>query len=157
MFLSRYARHVHVMVRNEGLGDTMSSYLSSRLEQDPAITIHPFTEVSALHGGSVLEAISLRDTQTGEVAEMQVGGLFIMIGAAPNTTWLSDLVALNEKGFVETGVDAGGRTPYETAVPGLFAVGDVRLGSVKRVASGVGEGSVVISHVWNHVFGGVQP
>ena len=157
MFLSRYARHVHVMVRNEGLGGTMSSYLSSRLEQDQAITIHPYTEVAALHGESVLEGISRRDTRTGEMAEIEVGGLFIMIGAAPNTTWLSDLIALNDKGFVETGVDAGGRTPYETAVPGLFAVGDVRLGSVKRVASGVGEGSVVISHVWNHVFGGVQP
>ena len=88
---------------------------------------------------------------------MDVQGLFVMIGAAPNTGWLEGVVQLNDKGFVPTGPEVGGRSPYETSARGVFAVGDVRLGSVKRVASGVGEGSVVISHVWQHVNGGDQP
>ena len=157
MFLARAARHVHVLIRGEGLRDTMSAYLSSRLDADPAITIHPFTEVAALHGAETLDGITVRDAKAGTERRIDAGGLFVMIGAAPNTRWLEGVVTLNDKGFVPTGPEAGGATPYATSAPGIFAVGDVRLGSVKRVASGVGEGSVVISHVWNHVHGGLTP
>jgi thioredoxin reductase (NADPH) len=157
MFLSREADHVHVLVRNDGLTATMSSYLSSRLEAAPRITVHPFSEVRALDGGEMLERVFIRDTRTGEDRSLQASAIFPMIGAAPNTSWLKGAIALNDKGFVLTGLEAGATSPYATSLPGVFAVGDVRLGSVKRVASGVGEGSVVISHVWNHVNGGMTP
>ena len=157
MFLSRAASHTHVLVRGEGLGDTMSAYLASRLDADPTITVHPFTEVTALRGEGALQALEVRDTRTDERREMDAGALFTMIGAAPNTHWLEGVVELDNKGFVPTGSAVGARSPYETSAPGIFAVGDVRLGSVKRVASGVGEGSVVISHVWNHVNGRDTP
>ena len=157
MFLSRSASHTHVLVRKEGLIDTMSAYLSSRLEADPAITIHPCTEVTALRGTDVLEGIEVRDTRTDERRDMPVKAVFTMIGAAPNTRWLEGIVELDSKGFVLTGPEVGAASPYATSEPGIFAVGDVRLGSIKRVASGVGEGSVVISHVWNHVNGRDAP
>ena len=160
MFLSRAASHTHVLVRNEGLRDTMSAYLSSRLDADPSITVHPFREVTGLHGDEMLAGIEVRDPRDGSgegTERMDVRAVFTMIGAAPNTHWLKDVVELNDKGFVLTGASCGAATPYETSAPGIFAVGDVRLGSVKRVASGVGEGSVVISHVWNHLNGGAQP
>ena len=157
MFLARATKHVHVLIRNEGLADTMSAYLSNRLEADPAITIHPFTEVAALHGGETLDGVTVRNLESGDTREMDVQGLFIMIGAAPNTAWLDGVVELNDKGFVPTGAAVGSASTYGTSAPGIFAVGDVRLGSVKRVASGVGEGSVVISDVWRHVNGGPQP
>ena len=161
MFLSRSASHTHVMVRGEGLRDSMSAYLLSRLEADPTITIHPYTEITALHGDATLDGIEVRDTRTkrgtpeDERRTMGVGAVFTMIGAAPNTQWLEGTVELNDKGFVLTGADVNASTPFATSTPGIFAVGDVRLGSVKRVASGVGEGSVVISHVWDHVNGRV--
>ena len=157
MFLSRSASHTHVLVRGGGLRDTMSAYLSSRLEADPSITIHPHTDVVDLHGEDVLEGATLRDRRSGHERDMPLAALFTMIGAAPNTRWLEGVVELNDKGFVPTGPDVGADSPYATGAPGIFAVGDVRLGSVKRVASGVGEGSVVISHVWNHVNGGATP
>jgi thioredoxin reductase (NADPH) len=151
MHLCRTARHVHVLVRGASLAASMSSYLVERLENDPAITIHYRTELSALHGGELLEAATIRNRDTGEEMRIETQGVFVMIGAAPNTGWLSGLVDLDEKGFVRTGPDAGASTPYATSCPGIFAVGDVRAGSVKRVASSVGEGSVVISAVWAHV------
>ena len=157
MFISRAAKHVHILIRNEGLRETMSSYLSSRLDADPSITVHPFTEVRALHGEGTLDGVTIGNSETGETTRIDAAGLFIMIGAQPNTGWLEGVVELNDKGFVPTGPAVGADTPYATSAPGIFAVGDVRLGSVKRVASGVGEGSVVISHVWNYVNGGVQP
>ncbi len=149
MYLSRSAQHVNLIVRGESLAASMSSYLSDRLEADDNITIHYHTEVDCLSGDNWLEKITLK-TPDGQ-AEMECGGLFIMVGAAPNTTWLSGLAELDEKGFVKTGEAAGQPSPYQTSTPGIFAVGDVRSGSVKRVASGVGEGSVVMSAVWNHV------
>ena len=157
MFLARAARHVHVLIRADNLHETMSAYLSSRLEKDPDVTIHPYTEIDALHGEDMLDAVTLRDNRSDETQRMDVGGVFIMIGAAPKTGWLDGVVKLNEKGFVPTGEAVGAASPYATSAPGIFAVGDVRLGSVKRVASGVGEGSVVISHVWNHLHGGLAP
>jgi thioredoxin reductase (NADPH) len=154
MFLSRSARCVRVLVRGASLAASMSSYLSSRLEADPRITIEYGAEVSALHGAEHLEALTIRDAKTGASRVVETRALFIMVGAAPNTEWLSGLVKLNDKGFVITGSGAGSASsPFATSQPGVFAVGDVRAGSVKRVASSVGEGSVVISKVWEFVNG----
>jgi thioredoxin reductase (NADPH) len=148
MFLSRSARCVRVLVRGSSLAASMSSYLSSRLEAHPGIVIEYGAEVSALHGTDRLEGLTIRDTKTGAGRVVDTRALFIMVGAAPNTQWLSNLVRLDEKGFVITGSEA---SPFATSLPGIFAVGDVRAGSVKRVASSVGEGSVVISKVWEFV------
>jgi thioredoxin reductase (NADPH) len=152
MFLSRSARCVRVLVRGSSLAASMSSYLYSRLEADPRITIEYGAEVSALHGADHLEALTIRDVKTGASRVVDTCALFIMVGAAPNTEWLSGLVKLDDKGFVITGSgEASAASPFATSLPGVFAVGDVRAGSVKRVASSVGEGSVVISKVWEFV------
>jgi thioredoxin reductase (NADPH) len=148
MFLSRYVRCVRVLVRGSSLAASMSSYLTSRLEADPGIAIEYNSEVTALEGGDHLERVTIRNVETGESRKVETRALFIMVGAAPNTEWLSGLVKLDVKGFVVTGLSA---SPFETSFPGIFAVGDVRAGSVKRVASAVGEGSVVISKVWEYV------
>jgi len=150
MFLCRYARCVRVLVRGSSLAASMSSYLTSRLEADPGITIEYHSEVTALEGGEHLESITVRNAETGQSRKIATRALFIMVGAAPNTEWLSGLVKLDDKGFVVTGLGPPA-SPFATSYPGIFAVGDVRAGSVKRVASAVGEGSVVISKVWEHV------
>jgi thioredoxin reductase (NADPH) len=152
MFLSRSARCVRVLVRGASLAASMSSYLSSRLEADPDIAIEYGAEVSALHGSDHLEAVSIRNVNSGSTRVFATHALFIMVGAAPNTQWLSGLVQLDDKGFVITGFGEGhANSPFATSQPGIFAVGDVRAGSVKRVASAVGEGSVAISKVWEFV------
>ncbi len=152
MFLSRSARCVRLLVRGSSLAASMSSYLSSRLDADPRITIEYGAEVSALHGADHLEALTIRDAKSGANRVVDTRALFIMVGAAPNTEWLSGLVKLDDKGFVVTGSGAeSASSPFATSLPGVFAVGDVRAGSVKRVASSVGEGSVVISKVWEFV------
>lgn len=143
MFLSRSARLVRLVVRGSSLAASMSDYLVERIRRNPAISIHFDSEVVALHGADVLEAVDL--ARAGAVERVDAAGLFVMVGAAPNTGWLSGLVELDPKGFVVT---ADG---YETSRAGIYAVGDVRAGSVKRVASAVGEGSIVISKVWSHV------
>jgi thioredoxin reductase (NADPH) len=149
MFLSRHARHVHLLVRGNDLSATMSDYLRRRLEADPAVTIRYGSQLCALEGEESLEAV-VCDEPGGQV-RLDARALFIMIGAAPNTDWLSGLVALDDKGFVMTGAEAGADNPYGTSQPGIYAVGDVRSGSVKRVASSVGEGSVVVSAIWNYL------
>ncbi len=149
MFLSRAAAHVHLVVRGASLAASMSSYLSQRLEADPRITIHYHSEVTALHGETWLEAITLKTKETER--RIDTRALFIMIGAAPNTGWLSGLAETDSKGFVLTGAAAGQTDDYATTAPGIFAVGDVRAGSVKRVASAVGEGSVVVSRIWQYL------
>ena len=151
MFLSRSARHVRLVVRGQSLAASMSQYLSSRLEADPAITIEYGSEISALHGDDRLEAVSVRNVADGTVRLVVTCAVFVMVGAAPNTRWLSGLIALDDHGFVLTGEAVGATSPYATSHAGIFAVGDVRAGSVKRVASSVGEGSVVISKVWDYV------
>ncbi|WP_375287828.1 FAD-dependent oxidoreductase [Sphingomonas sp.] len=149
MFLSRVATRVRVLIRGNSLAASMSSYLSSRLEADPAIAIEYGAQVTALHGGEVLEAVTIRKGAAEE--DVAACAVFVMVGAVPNTGWLADLVKLDDKGFVVTGREADASSAYATSCPGIFAVGDVRAGSVKRVASSVGEGSVVISRVWDHV------
>lgn len=149
MYLSRIARHAHVVVRGPSLAASMSSYLSQRLEADPRITVHYNSQITGLHGDDHLALVDLQ--QPDGVHQIDTRAMFIMVGAAPNTDWLSGLVDLDEKGFVHTGADVGTASPYQTSQPGIFAVGDVRANSVKRVASAVGEGSVVVSAIWNHV------
>ncbi|WP_102109572.1 FAD-dependent oxidoreductase [Oceaniglobus roseus] len=151
MFLSRTARHVHVLVRGDSLASSMSDYLLSRLERNPQITLHYCTEMTTLHGDEHLTGITVHERVGGQDWNIRTGAVFVMVGAAPNTAWLSGLVELDGKGFVRTGTEVGGASFFATSHPGIFAVGDVRAGSVKRVASGVGEGSVVISAVWEHV------
>jgi thioredoxin reductase (NADPH) len=152
MFLSRSASCVRVLVRGSSLAASMSSYLSSRLEADPRITIEYGAEVSALQGTDHLQAVTIRNAKTGASRVVDTRALFVMVGAAPNSEWLSGLVKLDDKGFVVTGSFPGSiASPFATSLPGIFAVGDVRAGSVKRVASSVGEGSVVISKVWEFV------
>ena len=147
MYLSRSAGHVHLLVRGDSLAASMSDYLRRRLEADPAISIHYRTRVTALHGNTTLERVTIEGP--GGRRDIATRGLFIMVGAAPNTGWLPPCVALDEKGFVKTGADIGGASPHATSHPRIFAVGDVRAGSVKRVASAVGEGSVVVSAIWS--------
>ena len=151
MFLCRTASRVRLLVRGQSLAASMSSYLSSRLAAEPTITIEYGAEVSALHGDDHLEAVTIRRGASGTEETVPSRALFVMVGAAPNTGWLADLVKLDQHGFVLTGAAVGASSLFEASLPGIFAVGDVRDGSVKRVASAVGEGSVVISRVWAFV------
>ncbi|WP_299963300.1 cyclic nucleotide-binding domain-containing thioredoxin-disulfide reductase [uncultured Roseobacter sp.] len=151
MYLARTTRHVHVLVRGPSLASSMSDYLLQRLQTHPRITIHTRTEIAELHGEEALERVTICDKMSGQNWDLPTAALFVMVGAAPNTEWLPGLIKLDPKGFVLTGDAAGGRSQFETSCPGVFAVGDVRAGSVKRVASAVGEGSVVMSAVWAHV------
>jgi len=149
MFLSRVATRVRLLVRGDSLAASMSSYLSTRLEADPAITIDYGAQVVAVHGNERMEAVTiLRD---GSPETVDACAMFVMVGAVPNTDWLAGLVRLDEKGFVLTGSDVQAASPYAASCQGVFAVGDVRAGSSKRVAASVGEGSVVISGVWDHL------
>ena len=150
VFLSRTVRHVHIVVRGAGLAATMSDYLVQRIESSPQITLHPSTEVSALDGDGYLRQVTLADRKTGAATAYPIANLFLMIGAEPNTGWLDGCLTLDAKGFVGTGHDGAHQalaSPFATTKPGVFAVGDVRSGSVKRVASGVGEGSVVVQAI----------
>jgi thioredoxin reductase (NADPH) len=160
VFLAQSARRVDILVRGAGLAETMSRYLIRRIEQSPSIELRTRTEVVALEGGDRLEAVRWRNNQTMAVERRAVGHVFVMTGAEPATRWLADCVALDDRGFVKTGTDlspdelrAAGwpwaRAPHhlETSIPGVFAVGDVRGGNQKRVASAVGEGSAAIALV----------
>jgi thioredoxin reductase (NADPH) len=158
VFLAAQARHVHVLIRGPGLRDTMSRYLVRRIEETRNITLHPHTELVALDGDDRLRSVTWRGPQGTETHP--IAHVFLMIGAQPNSEWLADCVALDDKGFVKTGTDltaedlsrtrwALARAPFlfETNRHRVFAVGDVRSGSVKRVASSVGEGSVCVQLV----------
>lgn len=152
IFLSGLARHVHLVVRKGGLKATMSEYLITRIMESPRITLHPYTDITGLSGDGALTTVHWQ-SRGAPVTAHAARHLFLMIGAAPNTDWLTDCVALDDKGFVTTGyvhADQAAISQFSTSLPGVFAVGDVRSGSVKRVASSVGEGSVVVSavHAW---------
>ena len=147
MYLSRSASHIHLLVRGDSLAESMSDYLRSRLEADPLITIHYRSQIKSLDGDDHLRSATI--DQDGKLVEIDTQAVFIMVGAAPNTEWLSGLVDLDSKGFVKTGREANGATSFATSHPRIWAVGDVRAGSVKRVASSVGEGSVVVSAIWS--------
>jgi len=160
MFLSTIAKHVYILVRASGLAESMSQYLIRRIEECSDITLRVRTEIVRLDGARNLESVTWRNLETGETETHSIRYIFSMTGANPNTAWLKNCVALDSGGFIKTGADlaaddmdrAGwrlGRDPhlFETSVPGVFAVGDIRSGSVKRVASAVGEGSVVVQLV----------
>jgi thioredoxin reductase (NADPH) len=149
MFLSRVAARVRLLVRGDSLAASMSSYLLTRLEADPAITIEYGAQVVAVHGNERMDAVTIR--RNGSEERGDTCAMFVMVGALPNTGWLANLVRLDDKGFVLTGGDVQAASPYAASCPGVFAVGDVRAGSAKRVAASVGEGSVVISGVWDHL------
>lgn len=160
VFLAQTTKRVHMMVRSEGLIRTMSRYLILRIEETPNIELHTNTEVVALAGHDHLERVTWRNNQTGQTETRNIAHLFSMTGAAPNSAWLRGCVACDQAGFIKTGTDLTPedmanakwplkRPPYllETSLPGVFAVGDIRAGNVKRVASAVGEGSIVVSFV----------
>jgi thioredoxin reductase (NADPH) len=160
VYLAQSARRVHMLVRSHGLADTMSRYLIRRIEDNPAIELLTRTEIVALEGNGRLQQVTWRNNDTGATETHAVGHVFVMAGAVPNSRWLADCVALDEKGFVKTGPaltpeDLAAakwplpRQPFllETSLPGVFAVGDIRGGSMKRVASAVGEGSIAIAMV----------
>ena len=152
LFLSQTAVHVYLMIRAKSLAATMSQYLLSRIERSPRISILTETEIESLDGATRLEQVTWVNRRDESRTSKEVGALFVMIGAQPNTSWLSGTVKLDEKGFVKTGGSgAFDGTPYATNVSGIYAVGDVRTASVKRVASAVGEGSVVISDVHRYL------
>ena len=157
VFLSGRVKHVHMLVRASGLAESMSRYLIRRIEESPTITLRAHTSVVAIEGNGRLESISWRDAQTGATEAHPIHHLFSMTGATPNTSWLRGCLLLDDKQFVKTGADLSAeevaaanwplrRAPYlfEASWPGIFAVGDVRSSSVKRVASAVGEGSVAV-------------
>ena len=158
VFLAETTKRVHMLIRSAGLAESMSRYLIRRIEQTPKIVLRPHTEIVALEGGNHLESVSWQNNQTGQVEEHNIRHVFVMTGADPNTSWLDGCVALDAKGFIKTGPNLSpedlssarwplARPPYllETSLPGVLAVGDVRGGSIKRVASAVGEGSIAIS------------
>jgi thioredoxin reductase (NADPH) len=152
IFLSGIAKHVHLIIRGESLAATMSQYLISRIENSPRITLHSETEIVGLEGESVLEWVTWVNRRTDKLERRRVGSMFVMIGAEPNTGWLYGTLSLDKKGFVITGTpEAFENTRYATNIRGIYAVGDVRCDSVKRVASAVGEGSVVISDVYRYL------
>jgi thioredoxin reductase (NADPH) len=162
-FLAETTKSVHMLVRSAGLAESMSRYLIRRIEQTPTIVLWPHTEMVAVEGGDHLESVRWRNNQTGQTEDHKISHVFVMTGAAPNTPWLDGCVALDAKGFIKVGSDLLpenlstarwplARPPYllETSLPGVFAVGDVRGGSIKRVASAVSEGSLAIPFV-HHV------
>jgi thioredoxin reductase (NADPH) len=150
VFLSRLAKHVHILVRGRGLAETMSDYLVQRIVHSQAITLHVETEITQFEGDERLRRVTWTHLPSGASETHAIGNVFLMIGAAPNTEWLEGCLNLDQDGFIVTGKDTAGNrlaSAYATSREGIFAVGDVRSGSVKRVASGVGEGSVVIHSV----------
>ena len=158
VFLARFARHVHVVIRGDGLSASMSTYLIRRINAAANITLHTRTQIVELCGESKLETIKW-DRQ-GQIEQKSIQHVFLFLGAQPNTRWLGDCVALDKDGFVLTGADTGDRwkaerPPHdlETSRPGVFAAGDVRSGSVKRVAAAVGEGAAAIQAVHQYLAG----
>ena len=154
VFLARHAAHVHILVRSRGLAASMSDYLIGRIEAAEHITLHSETEIVELIGSRHLEQVRWRNRATGAEETRSISNIFLMLGATPNTEWLDGCVALDDKGFISSGQGfadgvVSARKPFalETSQPGIFAVGDVRAGSVKRVASAVGEGSIAIPYV----------
>jgi len=160
IFLAQSAKRVHMLVRGEGLADTMSRYLIRRIEDNPAIVLKTHTQIVALEGNGPLERVRWRDDRTADDETHDMRHVFVMTGAVPNTGWLERCVVLDGKGFIKTGPELSQddlaaaqwpltRPPYllETSRPGVFAVGDVRGGNIKRVASAVGEGSIAVAFV----------
>jgi thioredoxin reductase (NADPH) len=168
VFLARTSSKVHLLVRSGKLSESMSQYLIARIEAHPRIEIHYLTQIVAVTGTAHLESIDWKDSSLGLEITMPIRYVFVMAGAAPHTEWLEDFIVLDKKGFVVTGPDLvrhGAfqwplrRSPLllETSVPGIFAVGDTRAGSVKRVASAVGEGAMAVHLVHRFLAESTEP
>jgi thioredoxin reductase (NADPH) len=168
MYLAGFARSVTILIRGDSLDATMSRYLIAQIEETPGITVRSRVEISELQGGANLEAVVLRDRDSGLTETRPAHALFIFIGATPRTDWLGDVVARDGRGFIRTGPDVmpDGQRPrgwtaardplwLETSVPGIFAAGDVRHRSIKRIASAVGEGAMAVQFVHTHLRGPV--
>ncbi len=164
MNFARYAERVVMVVRGDSLASTMSQYLIEQIKETPNIRVWPHASVVEVHGNTRLEEISVLCSDTNTVERVPASSIFIFIGALPRTDWLGDLVERDERGFILTGSDLihDGQRPkgwtldrdpflLETNIPGIFAVGDVRHGSVKRVASSVGEGSVAVQFIHQYL------
>jgi thioredoxin reductase (NADPH) len=158
VFLAGSCRLVHLLVRSDGLADSMSDYLIRRITDTANIALHANTEITSLEGAEQLERVGWRNAESGTLETHAIGHVFLMTGAVPSTHWLQGCIGLNDKGFIRTGPDLSlaERTrptdvwqpqAFETNCPGIFAVGDVRCGSVKRVAAAVGEGSACVQQV----------
>jgi thioredoxin reductase (NADPH) len=160
VFLAESATHVLMLVRSDGLAETMSRYLVRRIEDNPAIEVRTHSEITAVEGESHLERVRWRDADSSQETTENIRHVFVMAGAVPATQWLSGCLALDEGGFIKTGPalspdDLGAarwslaRAPHllETSLPGVFAIGDVRAGNIKRVASAVGEGAIAVAFV----------
>jgi thioredoxin reductase (NADPH) len=167
LYLGRYAKSVTILIRGKSLADSMSKYLVERIEEAPNVHLMTQGSISELHGESALEAMSIKDAASGEISKVPVRAVFVFIGAAPRTDWLKGVLQLDEQGFVLAGPDlmhqagrrpegwTAGREPFflETSIPGVFAAGDVRRRSTKRIASAVGEGAMAVSFVHQHLSG----
>jgi thioredoxin reductase (NADPH) len=163
VYFARFADKVTILYRGENLAKGMSRYLVDQIERIPTISCRLRTEVDEVHGGDALEAVSVRDLESGAIERLDAAAVFIFIGASPNTEWLSGVVARDAQGFVLTGADLLGRRtkppwplerdPFllETSLPGVFAAGDVRANSIKRVASGVGDGSMAVQFIHRYL------
>jgi len=166
VFLAQTAKRVHTLIWSGGLAASMSRYLIQCIAETPMIVLRPYTVITALEGGDHLERVRWRDNQTGVSETHAIRHVFAMTGAVPNTRWLVGCIALDAHGFIKTGADLSpeelaaarwplARAPYllETSLPGVFAVGNVRGGNIKRVASAVGEGSIAVAFVHQALHG----
>ncbi|MFJ1258346.1 NAD(P)/FAD-dependent oxidoreductase [Cupriavidus sp. CuC1] len=164
MFLSKHARHVVILCRGASLSAGVSRYLIDQIEETPNVSVRPFTVIDSVAGQDHLSELALRDVNTGSVEAVPAAALFVCIGAQPCTEWLGTVVARDDHGFVLTGraLFKDGKRPaswplerdpmfLETSVPGIFAAGDVRAGSIKRVAAAVGEGATTIHLVHQYL------
>ena len=165
LFLSQCVPKIHLVVREPDLDEHMSRYLTDRIERTPNVEVHTSTEIHELIGERALEAVVVEDNRTGERDTLAARSMFVFIGAEPHTDWLGGLVDLDPSGYIRTGRAAAGADPcdgdraaheplmLETSQPGVFAAGDVRSGSIKRVAAAVGEGSMAVRLVHEHLAG----
>jgi thioredoxin reductase (NADPH) len=163
IFLAGRTRRVYLLVRRDDLAATMSRYLTDQIARHPNVEVLARTEVAALHGDGELRGLTVADRRDGSRRDgsrrdLDARALFVFIGADPHTQWLNGALAVDRSGFILTGHDApateepaAGRLPLETTIPGVFAAGDVRSGSIKRVASAVGEGSMAVRLVHDHL------
>jgi thioredoxin reductase (NADPH) len=157
--LAKYAARVTLLIRGPSLESGMSDYLIKHIAATPNVSVRISTRVVDAYGGQRLEGLILEESETGTQETVQAAGVFVLIGAEPRTDWLHEVVERDDRGFILTGVDVPLERrpldrpllPFETSMPGVFAVGDVRHGSVKRVAGAVGEGSVAIGSVHQYL------